>query len=176
MTEATNRVLILERDGTATVPLSPDELALYDGPTRSRCALFRVQTVSATDLEAELAGIADVLPWLRDVDRERAVRDLHASGAPRTLLDHVARTPVAAFGPTKWIAVEVVRGRWESGEPFRSDRLCAGGGMVFDAALPIGMGPDDVKATAAAVPRGDPRRRERLAVLLGQHDDGLSAD
>lgn len=176
MTDAPGRFLRLSRDGTAAVPLQPDELALYEGPTRGHAAVFRVQPVSMADLEAELAGLAETLPWLRDVDRQRAVRDLHRSGADRVVLEHVARTPVAAFGPTNWVVLEVVSGRWETDVPFRTDLLCGEGGAVYDAVLPFGMGPDDVRAAASSIPKEDPRRRERVAVLLGAHPNGLSDD
>ena len=176
MTEATSRLVRLHRDGTVTVTLRPEEVPLYAGPRTRDVARFRCQVVSTDDLHAELTGAAETLPWLRHVDRTRALRELHASGAHRAVLAHVGSTPVAAFGPTHWCVVEVLRGRWESGDPFRSDQLCAGGGMVFDAALPLTLSEDAVRTGLRSVPRDDPRRRERVAILLGGHDDGLSAD
>ncbi|MFN7180448.1 hypothetical protein [Hyphomonas sp.] len=177
MLDEPSRFLEIHRGGTVTVTLTPDEAKAYEGPRSRNAARFRVQVVSVDDLGAELAGITESLPWLRQVDRDRALRELIASGAPRTILEHVAGTPVAAFGPTHWTVLEVVRGRWETDEPFRSDHLCADGGVVFDAALPISLGAEEtLMAHLRTVPRDDPRRRERVAIALGQHDDGLTPD
>jgi hypothetical protein len=176
MSEPTSRFLELHGDGTATVTLTPDEVHVYRGPRTGSVARFRVQVISMDDLGAELSGTADVLPWLRLADRLRAVRELHVSGASRAILEHVASSPVAAFGPTRWTVAEIVRGRWETDQPFSSDRLCAGGGAVFEATLPIGLSDEDLETCLRAVPKDDLRRRERVAVLLDRHDDGLSAD
>lgn len=171
------RLMRINRDGTVDVALNPDELRVYAGPRDRWGARFRCQVVSTDDLDAELAGITETLPWLRHVDRTRALRELVASGASRAILGHVGSTPVASFGPTQWTVVEVISGRWETDEPFRSDRLCAEGGIVFDAALPFTLGADDaLMAELRTIPASDPRRRERVAIALGQHDDGLSAD
>jgi hypothetical protein len=177
MLDEPSRFLEIHRDGTVTVTLTPDEARAYEGPRSRNAARFRCQVVSVDDLGAELAGITETLPWLRQVDRERALRELVGSGASRAILDHVAATPVAAFGPTHWTVLELVRGRWETDLPFRSDHLCADGGMVFDAALPISLGTEDaLMAELRTVPASDPRRRERVAIALGQHDHGLTPD
>jgi hypothetical protein len=86
---------------------------------------------------------------------------------------YVASTPVASFTPSRWNVITMVRGAWEADEPFRSDLICASGGALYDAVLPIG---GDVEAKLRAIPADDPRRRERAAVLLNQHDDGLPPD
>ncbi|MBA3068115.1 MAG: hypothetical protein FP825_06525 [Hyphomonas sp.] len=177
MTSDPIRLLRIHRDGTVDVALNPDELKVYTGPKDRWGAKFRCQVVSTDDLAAELAGLIETLPWLRHVDRTRALRELIASGASRTILEHVGSTPVAAFGPTQWMILEVIRGQWETGEPFIADQLCADGGIVFEAALPFTLQADDaLRAYLRTIPATDPRRRERVAVALGQHADGLSAD
>jgi hypothetical protein len=171
------RLLRINRDGTVDVALNPDEMRVYAGPKDRWGARFRCQVVSTDDLGAELAGLTETLPWLRHVDRTRALRELVASGASRAVLEHVGSAPVAAFGPTNWMVIEVIRGRWETDEPFRSDHLCVEGGIVFDAALPFTLGTADaLMAELRTIPATDPRRRERVAIALDQHDDGLSAD
>jgi hypothetical protein len=167
----------LERDGTVIVFLSAEEASFYEGPKaskRSTDARFRCQVVSVDDLDAERAGIAETLPWFRHVDRKRAIQDLHRTGANRSILEHVASTAVASFPPALWNTINVVRGRWETDLPFRTDVLCKSGGAVFDAALPIGIA--DLEAEIRSIPKDDVRRRERAAILVSQHDEGLPSD
>lgn len=173
MGENTPRIARLHRDGTVSVFLTAEEAAYYDGPGEGGDAIFRCQVVSVDDLEAERAGRAPTLPWLRRIDRRRAVADLHRMGADRALLEHVASAPVAGFSPSPWSVITVVRGRRETDEPFRSDLICSTGGAVFDAALPYSLRGDGLQAYLRSIPRDDPRRRERVAVALGQHDEGL---
>lgn len=171
------RLLRINRDGTVDVALNPDELKVYTGPKDRWGARFRCQVVSVDDLAAELAGLTETLPWLRHVDRNRALRELIASGASRAILEHVGSAPVASFGPTQWMVLEVIKGSAEIDEPFRSDQLCADGGIVFGAALPFTLQADDALMDhLRTIPATDPRRRERVAIALGQHADGLSAD
>lgn len=173
MSDSTPRFARLHKDGTVSVFLTPEEANYYEGPKRSTDATFRCQVVSVADLEAERTGDTKTLPWLRHVDRRRAIQDLHRMDADRAVLEHVASTPVASFTPSRWNVITMVRGAWETDEPFHSDLICASGGAVYDAVLPIG---GDVEEKLRAIPADDPRRRERATVLLNQHDDGLPPD
>lgn len=167
------RWLRLRKDGTVTVTLEPDEVPFYSGPMVSTDALLRIQVVNVADLEAEADGSKPVLPWFRRRDRLRAIEDLRRLDAPRNILEHVARTPVVSFTPAMWTTITMVRGRWETDEPFRADLVCSGGGAVFDAALPISFGKEDREDYLRSLDRTDPRIRERVAAVMGRHEDGL---
>ena len=173
------RVVEPQRDGTAHMTLSGEELLDWPGPIvdepvdrmgRSRrdlldqaTALCRVQVFSADDIEAEVSGASPRLPWLRDVDRRRAVVELHRLGAGRELLEHAAATPVVSIDWDEAIVLGWLEPQ-EDGSALREAHLCSDGGMLLNGLTKYR---GDVRDAVRAIPADDPHRRERAALLLG---------